>query len=157
MEKGLKNLQGAARTRERRAPTESSVDAVDTTMDYQGITDRNSDSGIGFGSDAEMDVDGANHSRRTSSSWHAASTSQNLQHQEHIRSRSLPQLLPLYQPPPPLNTQYKRVFDRPVTTSPATTSYPGRPAEFQRYSPDFQNGRGGLSIQSMLSPADPLR
>lgn len=169
MEKGLKNLQSAARTGHRRGPTEAlpSIETVTDrhstvargSFDGQGTTaDGNSDSGIGFCSDAEMDVDGGgSHSRRTSSSWHISSTTQLLQHQEHNRSRSLPQPLPLYKPPPPLNTHQRRTFDAPMTTSPAVMSYPGRPTEFQRYSPDFQNGRGGLSIQSMLSPADSLR
>lgn len=155
MEKGLKNLQAAARRGQRKATTE----VQDGSFDDQGITaDRNSDSGIGFGSDAEMEVDDqVGQSRRTSSSWHAPANTQPAQCQEHTRSRSLPQPLPLYQPPPPLNTYQRRTFDAPMTTSPAVMAYPGRPTEFQRYSPDFQNGRGGISIQSMLSPADPLR
>lgn len=172
MEKGIKNLQATARTGQRRAPSEASsaLPSIEAFTDHrrattqgsfdgQGITtDGNSDSGIGFCSDAEMEVDGGtSHSRRTSSSWHGSSATQAVQHQEHNRSRSLPHPLRLYQPPPPLNTHQRRTFDATMTTSPAIMSYPGRPAEFQRYSPDFQNGRGGLSIQSMLSPADPLR
>lgn len=104
-----------------------------------------------MGSDAEMEVDEAEPSRKPSS-WHAHTAVQ-AAHQEHVRSRSLPQLLPLYQPPPPLAIQ-RRTFDGPMTTSPATMSF-GRTTTFQRYSPEAQNGRGGLSLQSMLSPADP--
>ena len=147
MEKGLKNLQATARTAQRREPG-----GTRDSFEDQGITDHHSDSGIGMGSDAEMEVDEPAPSSKPSS-WHAHTCVQST-HQEHVRSRSLPQPLPLYQPPPPISTTQRRAFDATMTTSPATMSY-GRPVTYQRYSPEAQNGRGGLSIQSMLSPAEP--
>ena len=146
MEKGLKNLLSTARTAQRRGTT-----GTRDSFDDQGIPDHHSDSGIGMGSDAEMEVDEAEPAQKPSS-WHAH-TGAVSSHQEHVRSRSLPQPLPLYKPPPPVIAQ-RRTFDAPMTTSPATMSF-GRTTTFHRYSPEAQNGRGGLSIQSMLSPAEP--
>ncbi|KAK3722896.1 hypothetical protein LTR37_002041 [Vermiconidia calcicola] len=152
MEKGLKNLQATARTAQRRG-TASPL----RSFDNQGINDHHSvDSGIGLGSDAEMEVDDAESSRKPAS-WHAHTAAQQ-SYQEHVRSRSLPQPLPLYQPPPPLNTTVRRALDAdaPMTTSPAAISYV-RHTSTHRYSPEAQNGRAGMSIQSVLSPPDPQR
>lgn len=153
MEKGLKTLQATARTAQRRA-TAGSGDSYDE----QGITDHYSDSGVGLGSDAEMEVDDEAGPSNTSSSWHAAPAKPQQMHPDHhLRSLSAPQPLPLelplYRPPPPpLNTSQRRTFDAPMTTSPATMSY-GQPTPFQRYSPEAQPSRVGISIQSVLSPA----
>ncbi|KAK5123318.1 hypothetical protein LTR85_002749 [Meristemomyces frigidus] len=149
MEKGLKTLQSTARTAQRRA----SVAQSQQSFEERGISDHNSDSGIGLGSDTEMEV-GHDPGHTKSASWHAHSDVQQQTQPDHVRSRSLPQPLPLYQPPPPI-TQIRRAFDSTeMTASPQTMTF-GRPStSFGRYSPD-SNGRGGISIQSVLSPADP--
>ncbi|TKA32346.1 hypothetical protein B0A50_01452 [Salinomyces thailandicus] len=135
MEKGIKALQATARSALRRATATSQHQAHHGQAPYQpsaacfsdrGVSDHNSDSGIGLeASDAEWEV-GAPHHEPTlwhakSASWGAYTTAQ--QHQQHqqkqtqagrlqkeqyTRSRSLPQPLPqplpLYQPPPPIST-----------------------------------------------------
>lgn len=149
MEKGLKTLQTTARTAERR-----NVGSGRTSFDEQGIKSHRSDSVVGLGSDAEMELDEPAPLGKLHSSWHAHTGTQH-NHQEHVRSRSLPQPippLPLYRPPPPLVTNVQ-AFDTPMTTSPATLSFI-RSTSSQRCSPDSQNGRGGMSIQSVLSPAE---
>ena len=93
MEKGLKNLQTTARTAQRKATAGPSDSFSD-----QGTTDRNSDSGIAMCSDTEMDVGddtvGPSHTKNAAS-WHAHTGQQHLSHQDHVRTRSLPQpLLP---------------------------------------------------------------
>lgn len=155
MEKGLKTLQTTARTAQRKAAASSGDSYSD-----QGTADHHSDSGIGLGSDTEMEVGddapGPSHTKNASS-WHAHTGLQQQAYQDHVRSRSLPQpILPLYQPPPPVTLSQRRNFDAPMTTSPASMSF-GRPPTFGRYSPDSQNGRGGISIQSVLAPAEPQR
>jgi hypothetical protein len=151
MEKGLKTLLATARTAHKR----NNSGSHNGSTDEQG-TDHHSDSGIGLGSDAEMEVDEAGPTGKYPT-WPSHAESAQQPHQDHIRSRSLPQPLPplpLYRPPPPpLNTQ-PRVYDleAPMTTSPATMSYVRHSAS-QRNSPESQNGRGGISIQSVLSPA----
>ncbi|KAK4547031.1 hypothetical protein LTR36_001252 [Oleoguttula mirabilis] len=151
MEKGLKTLQSTARIAQRRASAAQSQQS----FEERGISDHNSDSGIGLGSDTEMEV-GHDPGHTKSASWHAHPDVQQQQppQSDHVRSRSLPQPLPLYQPPPPI-TQMRRPFDGvEMTASPQTMTF-GRPTTgFERYSPD-SNGRGGVSIQSMLSPAEP--
>lgn len=142
MEKGLKTLQTASRTAQRKATADS------RSFEDPGTSDHHSDSGIGLGSDAETEVGvpaGAHH--KASSSWPEDTTHQ--QRMEHARSRSLPQLLPLYQPPPPIIQ--RRTFEgRPITTSPQDVSFQGSMAS-QRSSPESQHGRGGISIQSIVS------
>lgn len=149
MEKGLKTLQTAARTAHRKelADTQATED--------RGISDHHSDSGIGFGSETELEAIGEAGPSTKSSSWHAPEESMLLQqqhrrdHQEHCRSRSLPMPLPLYQPPPPIVP--RRTFEGTVlTASPHHMSFE-RPSPPRRCSPDSQNGRGGISIQSVLS------
>ncbi|KAK5171707.1 uncharacterized protein LTR77_003343 [Saxophila tyrrhenica] len=152
MEKGLKTLLSTARTAHKRnSPSQSG------SVDERG-TDHHSDSGIGF-SDAEMEVDDAATMSRKHATWPAeAETIHQQPHPDHVRSRSLPQALPslrplpLYvPPPPPISTQRKAYdFDAPKTTSPATMSFV-RHASTQRQSPESQKGRGGMSIQSVLS------
>ena len=142
MEKGLRTLQTASRTAQRKATADSQ------SFEDPGTSDQNSDSGIGLGSDAETEVGvpaGAYH--KPSSSWPHNAPHQ--PHMEHARSRSLPQLLPLYQPPPPIIQ--RRTFEgRPITISPQDASFQGSLAS-QRSSPESQNGRGGISIQSIVS------
>ena len=145
MEKGLKTLLSMARR---------STGSSGNSFDDQGIQDHRSDSAVGLGSDAEMELDDAAPLRKLHSSWHAPAGVQS-NYQEHARSRSLPQplpQLPLYQPPPPITTHHQ-AFDTPMTTSPATMSFI-RSTSSQRCSPDSQNGRGGISIQSVLSPPE---
>lgn len=147
MEKGLKTLQTAARTAQRKELADSQP------MEDRGISDHNSDSGIGFGSETEMEAIGEALPSTKSSSWHAPEDTVLSQHreerQEHCRSRSLPMPLPLYQPPPPIVP--RRTFEGTVlTTSPQDMSV-GKPTPPRRCSPDSQNGRGGISIQSVLS------
>jgi hypothetical protein len=149
MEKGLKTLQATARTAERR-----NAGSARNSFDDQGIKSHRSDSVVGFGSEAEMELDEPAPPGKLHSSWHAHTGTQH-NHQEHARSRSLPQPippLPLYQPPPPISTRVP-AFDTPMTTSPATMSFI-RSTSSQRCSPDSQNGRGGISIQSVLSPPE---
>ena len=161
MEKGLKTLSATARTARRKSTASqcgmhSGMQSATQSVfdDHQGIPDHHSDSGIGLGSDAEMDIDDEPGTEPTAqaSSWHEHTGSHRLQHHQdhHNRSRSLPQPLPLYRPPPPVIASSRR-FDTPMTTSPATMSF-GRPHAYQRYSPEAQNGRGGISIQAVLSP-----
>lgn len=145
MEKGLKTLLTVSRTAQRKSHADSQ------NLDDRGISDHNSDSGIGFGSDTEMDAIGGAGPSTKSSSWHAPEDPipSSHHHQEHCRSRSLPMPLPLYQPPPPIVP--RRTFEGTVlTTSPQDMSF-GRPTPPRRCSPDSQNGRGGISIQSVLS------
>lgn len=152
MEKGLKTLQATARTAQRRVSASQGQ-----PFHERGISDHNSDSGIGLGSDTEMEVgDEPGHTK--SASWHAHPDAQRStsSQADHVRSRSLPQPLPLYQPPPPI-THVRRTYDNTqMTASPLDMTF-GRPTtSFSRYSPD-SNGRGGISIQSVLSPAEPQR
>ncbi|GIZ40094.1 hypothetical protein CKM354_000344800 [Cercospora kikuchii] len=144
MEKGFKTLQTAARMAQRKASA-----AYQPVDEHGGISDHNSDSGIGFGSEAEMEAGEARPSG-DAASWHAQSTTERTRtqsRQEHGRSRSLPQPLPLYQPPPPI----RRTFDRdPSTASPQDDSFQA-PGASERCSPDSQHTRGGISIQSVLS------
>lgn len=150
MEKGLKTLQATARTAERRHTGSSR-----NSFEEQGTKDHaRSDSAVLMGSEAEMDLDEPTAPNKLHSSWHASSGAQQT-HQDHVRSRSLPQPLPplqLYRPPPPIVT-HVQTFDTTMTTSPATMSYV-RSTSSQRCSPDSQNGRGGISIQSVLSPPE---
>lgn len=148
---GLKQIHATARTAERKEAAGSIAH-----YDAQGISDHHSDSGIGLGSDAEMDVVDTTASSGKSSSWHAAHERPQLttSYSDHSRSRSLPQPLPLYQPPPPIATQQRGTYNTTITTSPATTSF-GHQEQLRRYSPECQNGRGGISIQSVLAPAEP--
>ena len=153
MEKGLKNLLATARSAEKR-----NNPSQDSFVDEQGITDHHSDSGIGLGSDAEMEVDETGPARKQQTWPTHAENLQQQAHSDHVRSRSLPHMLPplpLYRPPPPLlNTQRRAYdFDAPMTTSPATMSFV-RHTSTQRYSPE-SNGRGGISIQSVLSSPGP--
>ena len=157
---GLKQLQATARTADRKEAAGSTSFVFDNNS--QGTSDHHSDSGIGLGSgsDTEMEVvevDGAA-SPGKAASWHAPverHRSPATSYQEHhSRSRSLPQLLPLYQPPPPVTTTYQRsTYTTPTTISPESTSF-GQQVPYQRYSPGAQNGRGGISIQSVLAPAE---
>lgn len=144
MEKGLKTLQTAGRTAQRKATAE-----YNQALEERGISDHNSDSGIGFGSDAEMEVGEPASRRRKASSWHAHTMQQQAPPPEfvehHVRSRSLPQPLPLYQPPPPIRRSYESSS---ANTSPQDGSFVGQPAS-RRCSPDSQNGR--ISIQSIVS------
>ncbi|KAM3419157.1 hypothetical protein BST61_g5101 [Cercospora zeina] len=123
MEKGLKTLQSAARMAQRKA-----------AAGYQPIDER--------GGEARPPDEAA--------SWHARPAAERTRaqsRQEHGRSRSLPQPLPLYQPPPPI----RRTFNRESSTpSPQDASFQA-PGASQRDSPESQNTRGGISIQSVLS------
>lgn len=140
MEKGLKTLQTAARTAHRKAAAESQ------NFDERGISDHNSDSGIGLGSDVEMEVGDEAGSSSKAPTWHAHQKQQQQRPcpQDHTRSRSLPQPLPLYQPPAPLRHNT-------MTTSPDDMTFTRRDSGSQRWSPDSQNGRGGISISSIVS------
>lgn len=117
MEKGLRTLQTASRTAQRKATADSQ------SFEDAGTSDHHSDSGIGLGSDAETEVGvpaGSYH--KPSSSWPQDTAHQ--PHTEHVRSRSLPQLLPLYQPPPPIIQ--RRTFEgRAITISPQDASFQG--------------------------------
>lgn len=147
---GLKQIQATARTADRKEAAGSSF-AFD-----QGIPDSHSDSGIGLGSDAEMEVVEGTGSPGKSASWHAEpprQASASASYPEHTRSRSLPQPLPLYQPPPPITTYQRRTCNASLTTSPESTSF-GQQVPYQRYSPGAQNGRGGISIEAVLAPAE---
>ena len=179
----MKTLQATARTAQRRASA-TSQHQLQVNADHppqhgsfsdRGISDHNSDSGIGLeASDAEIEVGrtkSPGHSK--SSSWHAYSTSQHQQEQQslggvsmeqHVRSKSVPQPLPLYQPPPPIRNgttlhsqQRRRTVDEreEMLGNPRMFNSGSRPPmSFERYSPE-SNGRGGYSIQSVLSPAEP--
>lgn len=144
MEKGLKTLQSTARTAQRKASLASQSQPL--LPEDRGISDHNSDSGIVLcsGSEAEMDVDD------TAPRW---SETQNLQH-EHIRSRSLPipHNLPLYRPPPP--RKVAETDRAPFSAGPTTISFDGASNQIrERYSPSAQ--QRGISIQSVLAPAEP--
>lgn len=159
MEKGLKTLQATARTAQRKNNADPGQ-----AFDDQTTTDHHSDSGIGFGSgsDAEMEAEQAElvPVRQSPDSWRPRNGPRVTQStQDHSRSRSLPQLLPLYRPPPPpprISTQFANVpaLDS-NTTSPATLAFHARNPEVCRLPPNIQNNKGALSIQSMLSPAEP--
>jgi len=158
MEKGLKSLQSTARTAQRRA----SANHGQASFDERGTSEHNSDSGIGLGnSDAEMEAGDAaakvQHGK--SASWHAHEASQHssLSLFDHIRSRSLPQPLPLYQPPPPIISTRRTFEGEEMTASPEDAVFPEQRTNFpnrSRCSPD-SNGRCGISIQSMLTSAEP--
>ncbi|RMY94766.1 hypothetical protein D0862_08900 [Hortaea werneckii] len=174
MEKGLRTLQATARTAHRRASATSTQAPKQDEPDLQqqagpvsdrGISDHNSDSGIGLdASDAEMEVGQVAsplswHAK--SSSWHAHTSAQqqveDFHSEHHVRPRSLPQPLPLYQPPPPITIprepkarcpEVHAVDNSQRTSSSHTASR--HPARHERYSPD-SNARGVFSIQSVLS------
>ncbi|KAK5111123.1 hypothetical protein LTR62_005322 [Meristemomyces frigidus] len=153
MEKGLRNLQSTARNATRRAS------AINSHGD-RGASDHNSDSGVGLGgSDAETEVGMAAAIQATqhtkSSSWHAHALHQQLMMpSDHARSHSLPQPLPLYQPPPPIVPAKRTTGSIDMTTSPQDIMFPRNYTGISRCSPD-SNGRVGISIQSVLSPMDP--
>jgi len=146
---GLKQLQATARVAERKEAA-----GTNTSYDTQGTSDHHSDSGIGLGSDTEMDVVDGIASPGKSASWAQPETRHSASYSEHSRSRSLPQPLPLYQPPPPIVTQHRSAYNAPMTTSPEVTTFTQH-VQYQRHSPECQNGRGGISIQSVLAPAEP--
>lgn len=182
MEKGLKALQTAARRAQRSGSITSASGAVQqqASGDDSGNSDHASDSGIGMGSDTEMEVGHAppGPSSSSSPSWHTHTVPQHsgpeasypsaaiaAHHQQaaaaaaaaaeqHARSRSLPQI-PLYRPPPPPVTapmvphHHHQHADqqRMYGPNPAAMAMPS----YRRYSPDSQNGRGGISIQAMLA------
>ncbi|KAI6872206.1 hypothetical protein KC338_g2194 [Hortaea werneckii] len=153
MEKGLKTLQATARTAHRRASATSIQAPKQDEPGFQqqqagpvsdrGISDHNSDSGIGLdASDAEME--------QQVEDFHS---------EHHVRPRSLPQPLPLYQPPPPISVPKEQKTRRPevhadvvgnpqMMSSYHTTSR--HSPRHERCSPD-SNARGGFSIQSVLS------
>ncbi|RMX82244.1 hypothetical protein D0869_06204 [Hortaea werneckii] len=147
MEKGLRTLQATARTAHRRASATSiQAPKQDKTglqqqagpVSDRGISDHNSDSGIGLdASDAEMEQQ-----------------VEDFRSENHVRPRSLPQPLPLYQPPPPITIpreQKTRCPDVHPVDNPQMTSFSHRhPTRHERYPPD-SNARGGFSIQSVLS------
>ncbi|KAI7538060.1 hypothetical protein KC331_g10581 [Hortaea werneckii] len=150
MEKGLRTLQATARTAHRRASAtsiqapkqdEPGLQRQAGPVSDRGISDHNSDSGIGLdASDAEME--------QQFEDFHS---------EHHVRPRSLPQPLPLYQPPPPITTPREQktrcpevhAVDNPQMTSSSHTTA-RHPARHERYPPD-SNARGGFSIQSVLS------
>ncbi|KAF2721814.1 hypothetical protein K431DRAFT_223262 [Polychaeton citri CBS 116435] len=160
MEKGLKTLQTVSRQAQRKASANSHAEHE------SGISDHNSDSGIGLGSDAEMDVQGesAGPSRRPSYNGLARvephsnlSPRQRPIYEQHSRSHSLPQPLPLYQPPPPVPRHQRRPIDGLGSgVHFHNISLNGhQPPSVQRCSPESQGGRSAVSIQSMLAPLEP--
>ena len=147
MEKGLKTLQATARSAQRRASASHSQ----PSFEERGISDHNSDSGVGLGSDTEMDaVDLLGHTK--SASWHAhpPPLKQRALPTDHARSRSLPQLLPLYQPPPPITQGRRTLAGAEVSASPTALNFHQSLPGFSRHSSSM-HGRGGISIQSVLS------
>lgn len=154
MEKGLKTLQSTARTAHRRASTSYNGSFEEAGS---GNSDHHSDSGIGLGSDAEMDVgDDAGSSRPTiprESSWTTAfPPSQSHQaYIDHVRSQSLPVTIPIYRPPLPV-TQHRRTIDVPPQTlhpEYSTTDYRSASQQCNTRAP-----QRGISIQSVLAPAE---
>lgn len=137
MEKGLKTMQTAARTAHRKAAADSQ------SFDDRGISDHNSDSGIGLGSDTEIEVGSHALALDRHLSKRAHSMRQQQFTESHVRSHSLPQL-PLYQPPPP-PTQ-RSLKDMHTSTSPRDLSFRGEPRDC---SPGTLNGR--ISIHSIVS------
>ncbi|KAF2858552.1 hypothetical protein K470DRAFT_130921 [Piedraia hortae CBS 480.64] len=111
LEMGLKNLQSTARTANRRASAESHGLPAGS-----GASDHNSDSGIGLGSDGEVD---AGHVDKQS--WTKPEPA----------VRSLPQPLPLYEPPPPI-----------------------RRVSHMRAVSDCTSARCSFTIDSVLSPRE---
>ena len=147
MEKGLKTLQATARSAQRKASTSHNQ----PSFEERGISDHNSDSGVGLGSDTEMDaVDLLGHNK--SASWHVRppTLKQRAVPTDHARSRSLPQLLPLYQPPPPITQARRTLAGAEVSASPTAMTSPRPLSAFSRHSSSL-HGRGGISIQSVLS------
>ncbi|KAK5132999.1 hypothetical protein LTR08_008286 [Meristemomyces frigidus] len=143
MGNSLKTLQATARSAQRRV----SASQNQLSFEERGISDHNSDSGIGLGSDTEMEAgDAPGHAK--SASWHVHPGA--AQQQDHTRSRSLPQLLPLYRPPPPITQARRILVGTEVLASPQAMIFQQPLPSFSRHSPD-SNGRGGISIQSVLS------
>ncbi|USW47606.1 Putative SANT/Myb domain, Homeobox-like domain superfamily protein [Septoria linicola] len=144
MEKGFKTLQTAARIAQRKAT--ASYQPID---EQGGISDHNSDSGIGFGSEAEMETGEAGPSAEAVP-MHTGQMSERAEthsRQEHGRSRSLPQPLPFYYPPQPVQRTLEIAS---VTTSPhEISSLQASSAASRRCSPESQSGR--ITIQSVLS------
>ncbi|WPG98003.1 Hypothetical protein R9X50_00078600 [Acrodontium crateriforme] len=147
MEKGLKNLQSTVRMAQRKS----------SVGHYRSHSDHASDSGIGLGSDNEMDepemIDDNAHKK--SVSWHAPNEHHHIREADHVRSRSLPQLiplLPLYQPPPPLTSTRRVCGTAEMTTSPENMTFGNSRLGAARCSPE---STGRISIESVLSPEDP--
>lgn len=143
MEKGLKTLQSTVRTAQRKG----AADQQRASFDERGISDHNSDSGIGLGSDTEVEAgqQPAQSGHSKSASWHARTDPQQA---DHVRSRSLPQPLPLYQPPPRIVRARPTIEGAEMTTSPQDATMP---TSLSRWSPE-SNGRGGYSIHQVLAP-----
>lgn len=158
MEKGLKTLQSTARTAHRRASASYSGSFEEAGS---GNSDHNSDSGIGLGSDAEMEAgDDAGSSKMattmSASTWaaqHARPQHSQQTYTDHARSQSLPLALPMYRPPPPV-TQQRRTTDAPPPPRPlhpgySTTDYRSVPQQCTTRVP-----QRGISIQSVLAPTE---
>ncbi|GAB7358585.1 hypothetical protein MBLNU230_g2645t1 [Neophaeotheca triangularis] len=189
LEKGLKNLQSVTRTAQRKASATDQGQPINpthlrptigtaTTLEEQSIPDHHSDSGIGLGSDTEMEASS------TSSTIHDTTRAcqvtlilrqhlhhpetQTLRRDDHARSRSLPQPLPLFRPPPPISRRLPSPVaedQRPSTSGRFSHGksddrhggfepYPQRQGE--RCSPGSQarvqmQSRAGFSIQSVLA------
>ncbi|KAH9826851.1 Myb-like DNA-binding domain [Teratosphaeria destructans] len=170
LEKGLKNIQSTSRTAQRRASAASHSHQSSFDDVYGGNPDHNSDSGIGLASDTEMEagepstttslaaVLSAGHVKSASRPAHPDGQQINqpsdAKQSEHVRSKSLTQSLPLYQPPPPVSMSSRRVYGvSELSESPSTFGFGQHiPTSYSRCSPDT-NARGGISIQSVLGPA----
>jgi hypothetical protein len=150
MEKGLKPLQAAARRARRGGSINSQA------FEESGNSDHASDSGIGLGSDTEREVgiDTAHYYTQSSSQQHAHDMPQSVSRSvsDHGRSHSMSSVsrLPIYEPPP-LVSLPPRNYE--AARSTALHPYVGysAPTTYRRLSPDSQNGRGGFSIQAVLS------
>ncbi|KAK4995718.1 hypothetical protein LTR66_004532 [Elasticomyces elasticus] len=176
MEKGLKTLLNTGRAAQKKANNAAMATNIDTTAGAQdrGMEEHEGDSGIGC-SDAEMEAGdelGGPSSAATSFSHATASSltptslfqpQQAPPPQPAAQRRVAPPPLPLYQPPAIYQTQTGAGPLHRRRTSHASLlpresdlfALPGGEfARQQRYSPEGQSGRGGPSIQSLLSPAE---
>ncbi|KAK8200925.1 hypothetical protein M8818_006244 [Zalaria obscura] len=158
MEKGLKNLQNAARSAHKRAS------ADDATADHRGNDDHEGDSGIGV-SDAEMEAGDAIASTSNSSGANHPFAVSNVQSQVQPQPQPqalqqtrplqpfvqvrvpIPPPMPLYEPPPQVWARSNTV---PRIAPQPTYSAVRFQREHQSHSPP-QSQRAAVSIQSMLA------
>lgn len=157
MEKGLKTLHSTARTAHRRA----SASYQGSFAGSAGNSDHHSDSGIGLGSDVEVEAGDESRpsdilSEPVVGIWPA--TYERSQHQtryppsDHSRSRSLSYTLPLYKPPPLPTFQRRQSQERAQATERELQSHVYRPTTHAP-TPAIHSQHRVMGIQSMLAPA----
>lgn len=121
---------------------------ADHAVQDPGNSDEHSDSGIGLGSDAEMEVDPLPGPLTRATRPHA----QVPQHTQH-RTLPPPVQIPLYQPPQAFAARRQTHNGEVVTASPQALSFGWQPRSRSppTISPTGRRGSGGFRIEEVLS------